>query len=69
MLENGEITTDEAIKLLKTNREERTMKEEITKVLTMIQEGKIDADKGSELIQVLQQKEESGNKFVEKQSI
>lgn len=42
------------------------MKEEITKVLTMIQEGKIDADKGSELIQVLQQKEESGNKFVEK---
>ena len=43
-----------------------TMKEEITKVLTMIQEGKIDADKGSELIQVLQQKEESENKFVEK---
>lgn len=42
------------------------MKEEITKVLTMIQEGKIDADKGSELIQVLQQKEESEKKFVEK---
>ncbi|MFB2515184.1 hypothetical protein [Lysinibacillus sp. OTC-L20] len=42
------------------------MKEEITKVLTMIQEGKIDADKGSELIQVLQQKEESENKFAEK---
>jgi len=42
------------------------MKEGITKVLTMIQEGKIDADKGSELIQVLQQKEESENKFVEK---
>lgn len=42
------------------------MKEEITKVLTMVQEGKIDADKGSELIQVLQQKEESENKFVEK---
>ncbi|EFI67867.1 hypothetical protein P9436_03775 [Lysinibacillus capsici] len=42
------------------------MKEEITKVLTMIQEGKIDADKGSELIQVLQQKEDSENKFVEK---
>ena len=42
------------------------MKEEITKVLTMIQEGKIDADKGSELIQVLQKKEESGNKFMEK---
>ncbi|MGG2073770.1 hypothetical protein AB1J28_10495 [Lysinibacillus irui] len=42
------------------------MKEEITKVLTMIQEGKIDADKGSELIQVLQEKEESGNEFAEK---
>ncbi|WP_445477237.1 SHOCT-like domain-containing protein [Lysinibacillus irui] len=42
------------------------MKEEITKVLTMIQEGKIDADKGSELIQVLQEKEESGNKYAEK---
>ncbi|WCH49889.1 SHOCT-like domain-containing protein [Lysinibacillus sp. OF-1] len=42
------------------------MKEEITKVLTMIQEGKIDAEKGSELIQVLQEKEESGNKFLEK---
>lgn len=42
------------------------MKEEITKVLTMIQEGKIDADKGSELIQVLQEKEESENKFFEK---
>lgn len=25
------------------------MKEEITRVLTMVQEGKIDADKGSEL--------------------
>lgn len=42
------------------------MKEEITKVLTMIQEGKIDADKGSELIQVLQEKEESVNKYAEK---
>ncbi|WP_155591170.1 SHOCT-like domain-containing protein [Lysinibacillus cavernae] len=42
------------------------MKEEITKVLTMIQEGKIDADKGSELIQVLQEKAESGNKLFEK---
>ena len=41
MLENGEITTDEAIKLLKTNREEPIMKEEITKVLTMIQEEKL----------------------------
>ena len=48
------------------NKEELTMKEEITKVLTMIQEGKIDADKGSELIQVLQEKEESGNKYAEK---
>ncbi|QTD41821.1 hypothetical protein [Sporosarcina sp. Te-1] len=33
------------------------MKEEITKVLALVQEGKIDADKGSELIQVLNQKE------------
>jgi hypothetical protein len=38
------------------------MKEEITRVLTMVQEGKIDADKGSELIQVLKEKEETGNK-------
>lgn len=38
------------------------MKEEITRVLTMVQEGKIDADKGSELIQVLKKKEETGNK-------
>ena len=42
------------------------MKEEITKVLTMVQEGKIDAEKGSELIQVLKEKEESGNKLFEK---
>ncbi|MGW8429072.1 SHOCT-like domain-containing protein [Peribacillus simplex] len=42
------------------------MKEEITRVLTMVQEGKIDADKGSELIQVLKEKEESGNKIFEK---
>ncbi|GGE57760.1 SHOCT-like domain-containing protein [Priestia taiwanensis] len=41
------------------------MKEEITRVLTMVQEGKIDADKGSELIQVLQAKEET-NKLSEK---
>ncbi len=34
------------------NKEVFTMKEEITRVLTMVQEGKIDADKGSELIQV-----------------
>jgi len=38
------------------------MKEEITRVLTMVQEGKIDADKGSELIQILKDKEETGNK-------
>ncbi|KOS68953.1 hypothetical protein AEA09_10610 [Lysinibacillus contaminans] len=42
------------------------MKEEITRVLTMIQEGKIDADTGSELIQVLKGKEETGNQFGEK---
>ncbi|WP_137791609.1 hypothetical protein [Bacillus sp. E(2018)] len=35
------------------------MKSEIEKVLTMVQEGKIDTDKGSELIQVLQEKEQS----------
>lgn len=33
------------------------MKEEITKVLTMIQEGKIDSERGAELISVLQEKE------------
>ncbi|WP_226619085.1 SHOCT-like domain-containing protein [Cytobacillus firmus] len=38
------------------------MKEEITRVLTMVQEGKIDADKGSELIEVLKEKEATGNK-------
>lgn len=42
------------------------MKEEITRVLTMVQEGKIDADKGSELIQLLKEKEETGNKLLEK---
>ncbi|CAH0310771.1 MULTISPECIES: SHOCT-like domain-containing protein [Peribacillus] len=42
------------------------MKEEITRVLTMVQEGKIDADKGSELIQVLKEKDETGNKLFEK---
>lgn len=42
------------------------MKEEITRVLTMVQEGKIDADKGSELIQLLNEKEEIGNKLFEK---
>ncbi len=38
------------------------MKEEITRVLAMVQEGKIDAEKGSELIQVLQGKEETSEK-------
>ncbi|MGE7921295.1 SHOCT-like domain-containing protein [Viridibacillus sp. NPDC093762] len=42
------------------------MKEEIIRVLTMVQEGKIDADKGSELIQVLKEKEETGKKLLEK---
>lgn len=42
------------------------MKEEISRVLTMVQEGKIDADTGSELIQVLKEKEETGNKLFEK---
>jgi DUF4097 and DUF4098 domain-containing protein YvlB len=42
------------------------MKEEISRVLTMVQEGKIDADKGSELIQVLKEKEETGHKLLEK---
>lgn len=37
------------------------MKEEIAKVLTMVQEGKIDAEQGSELIQVLKDKEETSN--------
>jgi ribosomal protein S12 len=42
------------------------VKEEITKVLTMVQEGKIDAEKGSELIQVLKEKEETGNMLLKK---
>ncbi|WP_461673307.1 SHOCT-like domain-containing protein [Priestia megaterium] len=42
------------------------MKEEITKVLTMVQEGKIDAEKGSELMQVLKEKEETSNKLLKK---
>lgn len=36
------------------------MKQEITRVLTMVQEGKIDAEKGSELIELLKEKEEIG---------
>lgn len=42
------------------------MKEEIARVLSMVQEGKINADEGSELIQVLKEKEETGNKLFEK---
>ncbi|WP_019243424.1 MULTISPECIES: SHOCT-like domain-containing protein [Bacillus] len=42
------------------------MKEAITRVLTMVQEGKIDADKASELIAVLKEKEETGSHVVEK---
>ncbi|KZZ85597.1 SHOCT-like domain-containing protein [Bacillus sp. SJS] len=42
------------------------MKEEITRVLTMVQEGKIDAGQGAELIQVLKEKEETGSKRFEK---
>ncbi|MFJ6208932.1 SHOCT-like domain-containing protein [Lysinibacillus sp. NPDC092081] len=42
------------------------MKEEISRVLTMIQEGKIDADKASELIQILKEKEETDNNLLEK---
>lgn len=39
------------------------MKEEIARVLTMVQEGKIDAEKGSELIQVLQEKDDAEISF------
>ncbi|MDQ0243245.1 hypothetical protein J2S09_000781 [Bacillus fengqiuensis] len=35
------------------------MKEEISKVLTMVQEGKIDSEKAAELIHVLKEKESS----------
>ncbi|MBL4953065.1 hypothetical protein JK635_12680 [Neobacillus sp. YIM B02564] len=42
------------------------MKEEIAKVLAMVQEGKIDAEKGSELIEVLKEKEESSNILTKK---
>ncbi|WP_053217368.1 SHOCT-like domain-containing protein [Virgibacillus senegalensis] len=34
------------------------MKKEIEKVLTMVQEGQVDAEKGAELIQVLKEKEQ-----------
>ncbi|KAB8133592.1 hypothetical protein F9U64_11815 [Gracilibacillus oryzae] len=43
------------------------MKEEITQILTMVQEGKIDAEKASELIEVLKEKE-AGSNQVEKSS-
>ena len=39
------------------------MNEEITKVLTMVQEGKIDADNGAQLIQVLKEKDGVVNKL------
>ncbi|MEG0383529.1 MAG: hypothetical protein RR587_02830 [Solibacillus sp.] len=42
------------------------MKEEIARVLAMVQEGKIDADQGVELIQVLQEKVGTTNNVVEK---
>lgn len=42
------------------------MKEEIMKVLTMVQDGKLDADKGTELIQLLKDKEETHSDFLEK---
>jgi hypothetical protein len=42
------------------------MNEEITRVLTMVQDGKIDAAKGAELIQVLKEKEDTGSRLTEK---
>ncbi|MDM5248531.1 MULTISPECIES: hypothetical protein [unclassified Lysinibacillus] len=42
------------------------MKEEITRVLAMVQEGNLDAEKASELIQVLKEKEETGNELLDK---
>jgi len=42
------------------------MKEEISRVLTMVQEGKIDAEKASELIQVLKAKAETDDNLLEK---
>jgi hypothetical protein len=39
------------------------MKEEITKVLTMVQEGKIDTEKASELIDVLKENKAGSNVF------
>ncbi|KSU64681.1 hypothetical protein AS034_02255 [[Bacillus] enclensis] len=42
------------------------MNEEITRVLTMVQDGKIDAAKGAELITVLKEKEATGVRVAEK---
>lgn len=42
------------------------MKEEIAKVLAMVQEGKIDAEKGSDLIEALKEKEENSNILTKK---
>jgi hypothetical protein len=42
------------------------MNEEITRVLTMVQDGKIDAAKGAELITVLKEKEDNGVRLTEK---
>ncbi|WP_226677855.1 SHOCT-like domain-containing protein [Mesobacillus jeotgali] len=47
------------------------MSEEISRILTMVQEGKIDSDKGAQLIAVLQEKEtpvfpKKQNKYLEK---
>ncbi|MER2037921.1 MAG: hypothetical protein ABS944_07235 [Solibacillus sp.] len=44
------------------------MKEEIKRVLTMVEEGKIDAQMASELVQVLKEKEESENQPFEKKN-
>jgi uncharacterized protein (DUF2267 family) len=44
------------------------MNEEITKVLTLVQDGKIDAEKGAELITVLKEKEDSDVRSAEKQA-
>jgi hypothetical protein len=37
------------------------MKEEISKVLSLVKDGKLEADKGAELISVLKEKEDSRN--------
>ncbi|WAA09883.1 SHOCT-like domain-containing protein [Fervidibacillus albus] len=39
------------------------MKNEIEKILNMVQEGKIDAEKASELIEALKEREEESNKI------